>query len=546
MAEKFVYTPTRFMLPTSRYIKEKADHAVAFIEQLKHVKTSEWAGKPFRLLPWQEQIVRDVFGVIKANGARQFRHVFCEIPKKSGKSELAAAVALYLLCADGEQGAEIYSVANDREQATIVFELAMHMVEDNPALRKLCKIIESRKRIIFNPTRSFYAALSSEIKNKYGLNTHGCVFDELLGQTDRKFYDTMTLGAGGARRQSLNFVITTAGTDKNSICYEEHCYALDILEGRKDDPTYYPVVFAARDDDDWTDPEVWKRANPSCGITVPEEYYHDLCTKAKYNVGVELEFRQLYLCQWLNSSKKWLSMDKYDKGARPFDPKDLYGRPCYAGLDLASTDDIAAFVLVFPPEKENGHYYILPYFWIPQENLTRRVRKDKVPYEKWQRQGYLTTTEGNIIYYDFIEKKIEELHTKYQIKEVAYDRWGAVQMVQNLSGQDFEMVEFGQGFKSFSPPSKELMRLVLDEKLIHGGNPVLRWMFENVHIESDAAGNIKPSKKKSSEKIDGAVATIMALDRAIRREDAAKKSVYDTRGVLIIDLHHPDGYYYTS
>lgn len=530
MAEQYVYSPTRFMLPDSRYDVNKADCAVAFVEQLRHVKTSEWAGKLFFLLPWQEQIVRDLFGVVKPDGYRQFRHAFVEVPKKSGKSELAAAIALYLLCADGEMGAEIYSVANDREQAAIVFNLAMQMALDNPVLRKYCKFVESRKRIVFTPTRSFYTAMSSEVKNKYGLNVHGCIFDELLGQTDRKLYDTMTLGAGSARRQPLNFVITTAGNNKLSVCYEEHTYALDILYGRKIDPTYYPVVFAAKEDDDWQDPEVWKRVNPSYGITVPEEFYHSYFNRAKSNVAVEMEFRQFYLNQWLNSAKRWLPMDRYDKGDEPFDIEMLKGKPCYGGLDLASTDDIAAFALVFPPEEQNGEYFVLPFFWIPTENLQRRVSKDHVPYDKWEREGYLNATEGNIIYYDFIEKKIEELAAVYQIKNISFDRWGAIQMVQNLEGQDFEMIDFGQGYKSLSPPSKELHRLVLDGRLRHGGNPVLRWMFENVYIESDAAGNIKPSKQKSTEKIDGAAATIMALDGAIKRQE--KISVYDSRGLL--------------
>ena len=376
MAEKYIYTPTRFMLPDSHYDEMKADCAVAFIEQLRHVKTREWAGKPFKLLPWQETIVRDLFGIIKANGFRQFRHAFVCVPKKSGKSELAAAIALYLLCADGETGAEIYGVANDRSQAEIVFNIAQYMAYDHPVLRKYCKFMESRKRIVYLPTRSFYAALSSEVKNKYGLNIHGCIVDELLGQTDRKLYDAMTLGAGAARQQPLNFVITTAGNDRTSVCYDEYTYAVDILNGRKIDPSYYPVVFAARDDDDWEDPEVWKRVNPSYGITVPEDFYKDIYTKAKYSVDKEMEFRQFYLNQWLSSSKSWLPMDKYDKGKEPFDPKILHGKDCYAGLDLASTDDIAAFVLVFPPDDPHGEYFVLPHFWIPDENLVRRVKKD--------------------------------------------------------------------------------------------------------------------------------------------------------------------------
>jgi len=526
------------MADDSRYSQKRADHAVAFIQQLKHIKTNEWAGKPFLLLPWQEQLVRDIFGIIKPNGKRQFRHCFVEIPKKSGKSELAAAIALYLLCADREQGAEIYSVANDREQAEIVFKLAMQMAQDNPVLRQMCKFVDSRHRIIFPKTRSYYAAISSEIKNKYGLNVHGCVFDELVGQTTRQLYDTMTLGANSGRSQPLNFVITTSGTDKTSVCYAEHCYALDLLHDRKHNPTWYPVVFAAPDDADWTDPVVWKKANPSYGITVPEEFYHNFMLRAKEDVAFEHEFRQFYLCQWLSSSKKWLPMDRYDLGNKPIDEAALYGRPCYGGLDLASTDDIAAFVLVFPPpdDEPNGEYIVLPSFWIPRENMMRRVKNNNVLYDQWHRDGFLNVTEGNVIYYDFIEKELEALAKKYDIKQVMYDTWGAIQMVQNLEGQDFEMIKFGQGYKSLSPPSKELHKIVSDGKLIHGGHPVLRWMFENVYVEMDAAANVKPSKKKSKDKIDGAVATIMALDGAIRRNEY--RSPYDSHGLLTIG---PDG-----
>jgi len=270
----------------------------------------------------------------------------------------------------------IYSVANDRKQAGIVFDVACGMVLQQPTLYKLCKIVESQKRIVFKPTRSFYTALSKEIPTKFGLNIHGCIFDELLGQPDRKLYDTMIHGGESARKQPLNFVITTAGNDRTSICYEEHCKAIDVLEGRKVDPKYYPVVFSAPDDADWTDPELWRRINPSYGKIVSEEYYRHACESAKQNAAEELLFRQFFLCQWTNTSVKWLPMDKYDKCAVPFDPNSLNKKRCYGGLDLASSDDIAAFVLVFPPEDQNGLYYVLPYFWIPRDNVIRRVRRD--------------------------------------------------------------------------------------------------------------------------------------------------------------------------
>ena len=478
--------------------------------------------------------MRDVFGIVdRETNNRQFRSVFVELPKKQGKSELAAAIALYLLCADNEDGAEIYGCANDRKQAGIVFDVAKDMVLMNKTLRKVCKIIESQKRILFPPTRSYYSAMSAEVSTKYGLNVHGCIFDELLGQRDRELYDVMTSGSGAARRQPLNFIITTAGRDRTSICWEMHSKALDILEDRKIDTTFYPVVYSANDDVDWTSEDVWQATCPSLGKTVTMDFMRNLCESAKQDSAEEMNFRQFFLCQWVYSAVRWLPMDKYDLGADAIDMDALKGRKCYGGLDLASTSDIAAFVLIFPPDDETkDKYIVLPFFWIPKENIPKRVKKQGVHYDKWVREGYLNATEGHVIHYSFIEQKILALRTMYEIQEIAFDDWGATQMIQRLSEMDgIEYVAFRQGYKSLSAPSKELMRLVLDEKLQHGGHPVLRWMFNNVFVESDAAGNIKPSKEKSSEKIDGAVASIMALDRAQRRTE--RGSVYDGRGLLV-------------
>jgi hypothetical protein len=256
------YKPTRFMAKTSTYSKEMADYAVMFIESLTHTKGT-WAGKPFELIDWQEQIIRDLFGVLKPNGYRQFNTAYIEIPKKMGKSELAAAVALLLCCGDGEERAEVYGCAADRQQATIVFDVAADMVRMCPALNRRVKILASQKRIIYEPTNSFYQVLSAEAYSKHGFNIHGVVFDELHTQPNRKLFDVMTKGSGDARMQPLYFLITTAGNDTNSICYEVHQKAQDILDGRKLDPTFYPVIYGAEATEDWTDPKVWKKANPS-------------------------------------------------------------------------------------------------------------------------------------------------------------------------------------------------------------------------------------------------------------------------------------------
>ena len=510
----------------------KAEHAVNFINCLKHTK-GRWRGVPFELLPWQDTIIREVFGTVKDNGYRQYNTAYVEIPKKNGKSELAAAVALYMACGDGEWGAEVYGCASDRQQASIVFDVAVDMVDQCPALKKRIKPVMSVKRLVYKPTNSFYQVLSAEAYTKHGLNVHAVIFDELHAQPNRELFDVMTKGSGDARTQPLFFLITTAGNDRNSVCFEQHQKAEDIILGRKIDPAFYPVIYGAKDDADWSLEKVWYQANPSLGYTIDIEKVRNAYLSAKDNPAEENIFRQLRLNQWVKQSTRWMQMEKWDACDFAVDEIELIGRECYSGLDLSSSTDITAFVLIFPPRTEEEKYMILPYFWIPEENMRLRVRRDHVPYDVWEQHGFLKTTEGNVIHYGFIERFIDDLGKKFHIKEIAFDRWGAVQMVQNLEGLGFTVVPFGQGFKDMSPPSKELMKLTLEKKLAHGGHPVLRWMMDNIFIRQDPAGNIKPDKEKSTEKIDGAVATVMALDRAIRNIGNNEGSVYDDRGILV-------------
>ncbi len=526
------YTPTKFMLPTSHYDAEKADRAVRFIENLKHTK-GRWAGKRFWLLPWQEQIIRDVFGIVDAHGNRQFRTAYVEIPKKNGKSELAAAVALYLLYADNEPSAEVYGAAADRQQASIVFDVARQMVDMTPALVKRSKIMAAGKRIVNYSNGGYYQVLSAEVGTKHGLNVSGLVFDELHSQPNRQLYDVLTKGSGDAREQPLYFLITTAGTDRESICYEVHMKALDLLKGTKIDPSFYPVVYGLADDQDWNDEANWYQANPSLGYTIKIDRVRDAYKEALENPAEENVFRQLRLDQWVGSTVAWIPEHVYDKGDIPIDLEKLKGRDCYAGLDLSSTSDITAFVMVFPPEAEGENYIVLPHFWLPRETLQLRVRRDHVPYDVWEKQGLFHITEGNVVDYNFVRKTINELGQEYHICEIGVDRWNATQLITDLDGDGFVMVPIGMGFKDMSPGMKELYKLLLEGKITHGGNPILRWMAGNVVAEIDAAENIKPSKKKATEKIDGIVALIMGLDRCIRHEMTG--SVYDDpdHGLLV-------------
>ena len=525
------YKPSQFMLPTSHYDKKKADRAVTFIENLCHTK-GKWARTPFWLLPWQEQLIRDIFGIVKPDGNRQFRTAFVEICKKVGKSELAAAVALYLLYADNEPSAEVYGAAADIQQASIVFDVAKQMVEMSPALMKRSKLMGATKRIVNYSNAGYYQVLSAEVGGKHGFSVSGLVFDEIHTQPNRQLYDVLTKGSSDARQNPLHFIITTAGNDRHSIAYELHTKAVDILEGRRVDPTFYPVVYGLKDDDDWEDEANWYKVNPSLGYTVDIERLRDAYREAKQNPADEVTFKWLRCNMWVSSTVAWIPDAIYMRGNEEIDAALLERRDCYAGLDLSSTGDITALVLIFPPRDENEKYVLLPYFWIPEETIPRRVKANSVPYDIWEKQGYIMSTEGNVIHYDFIEKFIMDLSEKYHILEIAVDRWNATQMIQNLEGEGFTIVPFGQGFSSMSAPTKEFYRLLMEGRIIHGGNPVLRWMAGNVVIDTDPAGNIKVTKAKSKEKIDGIVAAIMALDRCIRQEGQSG-SVYDERGLLV-------------
>lgn len=526
------YKPSKFMLPTSHYDKKKADRAVTFIENLCHTK-GKWAGTPFWLLPWQEQLIRDIFGIVKPDGNRQFRTAFVEICKKVGKSELAAAIALYLLYADNEPSAEVYGAAADRQQASIVFDVAKQMVEMSPALMKRSKLMGATKRIVNYGNAGYYQVLSAEVGGKHGFSVSGLVFDEIHTQPNRQLYDVLTKGSSDARQNPLHFIITTAGNDRHSIAYELHTKAVDILEGRRVDPTFYPVVYGLKDDEDWEDEANWYKVNPSLGYTVDVERLRDAYREAKQNPADEITFKWLRCNMWVSSTVAWIPDAIYMRGNEPIDMASLEGRDCYAGLDLSSTGDITALVLIFPPRDEDEKFVLLPYFWIPEETIPKRLKANSVPYDIWEKQGYIMSTEGNVIHYDFIEKFIMDLSEKYHILEIAVDRWNATHVIQNLEDNGLTMVPFGQGFASMSAPTKEFYRLLMEGKIIHGGHPVMRWMAGNVVVDTDPAGNIKVTKAKSKEKINGIVAAIMALDRAVRHESEGR-SVYDTRGIILI------------
>ena len=527
--------------------QDKADHAIKFFKNLKHTK-GRWKGVPFTLMDWQIEALTNIFGTVRDNGYRQYNTAYIEIPKKMGKSETGAGVALYCLTADSENAAEVYGCASDRQQASIVFDVAVDMVDQNASLKKNIKPVLSQKRLVYLPTRSFYQVLSAESYSKHGFNVHCVVFDELHSQPNRGLFDVMTEGSGDARTQPLYFIITTAGDDpdRTSIGWEIHSLAQDILTGAKVDPTFYSMLYGidrenkriwtgreyqSVDEVDWKDPELWARVNPSIDHTVPMDKVVGQFTRAQGNPSREKNFRWLRLNSWEKIKlSKWLGVDFWDLCKSKIDLDRLKGRPCYGGLDLSSKIDMTSFVLLFPPDDINKNWIVLPWFWLPEDNITQRVDKDGVPYNVWVNQGYLQTTPGNVIDYKFIEEFIIKLKDKYNIRQIGYDPWNAMQTAIRLEDAGLTVAEVRQGAKSMSAPMKELEQLAMGKKISHNGHPILRWNVGNVEIKTDENENIRPVKGRGTERIDGLVATINAMNRALLNENT--ESVYKKRGVL--------------
>ena len=501
---------------------EQAKIAIRFFEEnLTHAK-GELGGKPFLLEPWQKTYIGRLFGTVR-DGLRQYRTSLLAIPRKNGKSTLCAGIALKLMF-DGEPGAEIYSCAADRDQARLVFEMAKVCVEASPKLRQRLRVF--RNSIVREDTHTVYRALSAEAFTKHGLNAHGVIFDELHAQPDRELNDVMATSMG-ARRQPLLVYITTAGYDRKSICWEIWRYAEGVASGAIKDDTFLPQIYAAPADADWKDERVWAAANPNLGVSVKLDFLRTECQRAVEVPAYENTFRQLYLNQWTEQDTRWLRMDLWAQCGKPC-PVPLGGRDCFGGLDLASTYDTTALVLVFP--LEDGTYWVEPHFWVPEENMRQRVKRDRVPYDVWHKQGHLHVTPGNVTDYDQVRSDINALAKKYGIRQLAIDRWNATQLAVQLQGDGIEVVGFGQGYASMSAPAKRLESLVVAGRLLHGGHPVLTWQAGNVAIQHDHAGNIKPSKQKSAERIDGIVSACMAIGLA----DAATARPAETNWDMII------------
>ena len=508
--------------------EEAAAHAIAFFDFCPHLK-GEWAGSPIELEPWQQFFLWCLFGWHRADGTRRFRFGYLEIARKNGKTTMAAGVGLYLAFADGEAGAEVYAVATKKDQAKICHGAATGMVTLSPVLNDRLGVYANN--ISDETTLSKFEPLGRDSSSTDGLNVHGAIMDELHAWKNRDLWDVIET-ATGSRQQWVIMAITTAGYDRHSICWEKHEYLCKILSGLIEDDSFFGLIYTVDDTDDPFDDEAcWIKANPNLGVSVKHDQLREAVKRAKESPAAMNSVLRLHFNVWTQSEVRWLNIDRWRACGSPIEPTSLAGRRCYAGLDLSSSIDITAYVLVFPPVEEGEPYKILPRFFIPDEAMRERARRDRVPYDVWCREGYITATPGNVVDYAWIIDQVQRDAKTFDLAEIAFDRWGATMIYTTLADLGLQVVEFGQGYASMSAPAKELEKMVLAGQICHGSNPVLSWMADNVVVIQDPSGNIKPAKDRSVEKIDGIVALIMGLDRALHGEAGNRASRYEREGL---------------
>ncbi len=527
--------------PGEWFDEATADRAVAFFpECLVHVE-GKVAGQPFVLEPWQRAIVGAMFGWKRPDGTRRYREALIYVPRKNGKTPMVAGIATYVLFCDAEAGQQDVLAAGDREQASLLFRQMNGMIQHEPELASRCTVFGaaggSVQKAITRPDGSSCKVISADAGTKHGGNLHLGVIDELHVQPNRDLVDVIqTSMASANRRQPLLIHITTADFDRESICNEKHDYASKVRDGIISDPAFLPVIYEAAPEDDWKDERVWAAANPNLGVSVSLDYLRRECKRAIDTPGYENTFKRLHLNVRTQQDVRWLSSEAWAACIGAPGPlslaaleERLAGRECFGALDLSSKTDLSCWAMLFPPMTDDPLWWFLPRFFMPGDNMHERENRDRVPFSVWVRAGFVTTTPGNVIDYEFIKARALDDARRFVVREIAYDSWNATQIALQLQDQGATMIEFGQGYRSMSEPSKELEKLVLAETLAHGGNPVMRWMAANVAIEQDPAGNIKPSKKKSTERIDGIVTLVMALGRAIQQDKGG--SVYDREDV---------------
>lgn len=507
------------------YLDVKAgERPVHFIQKLKHTK-DKWSGLPLILEPWQIFILFNLYGWKKANGKRRFRTAYVEVARKNGKTALAAGVALYGLYAEQIPRAEVYSVATTRDQAKLCFADATAIVKIT-SLNTRLKCF--RDAISYEPMGSYFKPLSADYGIHDGYSPSTVIIDEYHAHKDNGMLDVMVSGQA-AREEPVNFIITTAGFNKNYPCYAFRGNAKNVINGITEDDSLFAMIFEMDADDDWTDPRNWVKPNPNLGVSVSIDYLERQVQDAQNRPEAVTNVKTKNLNMWVDAEDTWIVDEKWMASSKTKDDSFLANMPCWGGLDLSNVSDITAFVLMFKDERER--LFLKPFFWIPEESYNEKVRKENVFYADWVEKGYVRMTPGNVTDYDYIMADITQIAQQYHINSIAYDRWNSSQMVINMQNEGFEMSPFGQGYGSMSAPTKELEKMVLTQNIEHFENPVLRWMMSSVAIQRDPAGNIKPDKRKSSQKIDGVVAAIMAMGEMMTAMANQNDNPYNFRGM---------------
>jgi phage terminase large subunit-like protein len=498
-----------------KFSPKQANRPIEFIQKFCHHSQGEWAGQIVVLAPWQCAMLHILYGWRWADtGYRRFKFAYVELAKGNGKSFLASATGLIELIGSGEAGAEVYSVATKRDQARIVFSEAERMVASSPALKSRIKSYRDNLHIL--GTASKFQPLSSDEDSLDGPRPQCLIADELhaWGFNARKLWDVLS-NALGKRRSPLFLVITTAGSGELTLCGQQHEYCVKVLNQIHEDDSWFAWVAGLDVDDDYLDEKNWVKANPNLGVSVNIKELREAVNKAKGDPASLNGVLRLRLGIWTQSSVAYFPMDEWAKCNAAIDLESLKNQPCFGGLDLSTTTDIAAFVLLFPPWGDRTKWVVLPHFFLPEDNIEKRCKKDRVPYDVWKRQGLFNLTSGNVVDYDAIRLKIKELSTIYDLREIAYDPWNAQETATWLQDHGFIVSPLRQGFPSLAGPTKRALELVLTHELDHLDNPVLRWMASNTVVDMDATGSVKPDKSKSTEKIDGISALICALSRAM-------------------------------
>lgn len=508
----------------------RADKVINFVCQLTHT-SGLFAGQLFQLRDWQKDIIRDMYEPVNDQGFRIVRTTFLTMPRKNGKTELAAALVLYHLFGDGEVGAQVYSAAADKEQAALIFNVAAAMIRNDSELEQMLNIIESKKRIVHHESGSFYQALSSESKTKHGFSASAIIYDELAQAPNRELWDVLTTSTG-ARAQPMTMVISTMSVDRNSIMYELYDYACKVRDKVVDDETYLPIIYQAPENIDPWDEKEWYKCNPALGDFRSYDEMKMMATRAKRMPAAEATFKNLYLNQLVDSEQRFLTSTDWLAGKAEIDISNYHGRTCYGGLDLSSTTDLTCLALIFP--MDNGEIHTFPFFWVPKDNIAERERKDRVPYPMWANQGLLGTPEGRAIDKKAIVLMIAEIAQNFNLQAMAYDRWRTEDLLKMLDdeGIKLNLVPWGQGYKDMSPAVETLEETVLNNKLKHN-HPILDWNASNAVTTSDPAGSRKIAKDKATDRVDGIVSLVMALGLHSRMKKEPE-SVYASRGLLAI------------